>query len=84
MAVVHRRSPLGKREGYVKDLTPAQRREMTSRNRSVAIGRAKRQTKSFIDTHGPLIAVGAIALALLYFRKELKEKIGGQPLQLNP
>lgn len=84
MAVIHRRSPLGKREGYTKDLTPAQRREMFARNRRVKIGQAARRTKSFLEEHGALIAIGTLAVALLYFRKELKENIGGLPLQLNP
>jgi len=84
MAVVHRRSPLGKREGYVKDLSPAERRQLASRNRRVKIGQAQRRTKSFIADNGPLIVAAVAAIALLYFRKELKEKIGGQPLQLSP
>ena len=74
------------RFGYTADLSPAERKKMISFNRSmrrgIVIDRAKRTTKSFVERNGPLILCATAAIVVLYFRKELKETIGGQPRHL--
>lgn len=62
-----------RREGLVSELPFRERAKMNLRHH-------KWQTKSFIEKHGLMIASGVAVVLVLYFRKELKENIGGYPM----
>lgn len=72
------------REGWVKDLSPRDRRALAARTRSVRIAGATRRTKGFLRDNGALIAVGTLAVVVLFFAKDLKAAVGGDYPRLTP
>lgn len=68
-----------RREGLVSELPFRERAKMNLRHH-------KWQTKSFLEKHGPILLLGSAVVAMLYFRRELKNAIGseGQYPRLTP
>lgn len=73
------------RFGYTSDLTPKERRDMIRFNRKLSVVRRTNEAKRFLKDAAPIIALGTLAVVLIFFRKEVRETVGEAPRgQLTP